>query len=98
MNKYETLKRKIMFNPNYEVKRKLVKTLKKDILKEQKDIVCEAIEVGLYENNVVAIIHANLVDTENIKKILKKTKIPKIINIVFSADRKAFENAIAKKV
>jgi len=86
MNKYETLKKKIMANSTYETKRKLVKTLKKDILKAESTIKIGAMEVGVHQENVFAIIHSDYINAQMIKEALKGNKALSVIKVMFKVD------------
>lgn len=70
MNKYETLKKRILKNPDYQTKRKLVKTLKKDILKKSKDIKIEAMQIGVETNKIFVIINTNFLNAQKIRETL----------------------------
>lgn len=95
MNHYEELKRSVLAHPTHEMKGKVVKRIRRDILKENQDITMEYMNIGIKEGKIFVIIETDYTNAVAIKAVLINHKILKSFEVMFKTNETFPKNTVS---
>jgi hypothetical protein len=87
MNHYDELKRSVLAHPTHEMKGKVVKRIRRDILKENQNIAMNYMNIGIKDNKIFVIIETDYTNAVAIKAVLINHKILKTFEVLFRTNK-----------
>lgn len=98
MNHYEDLKRRVLVNPTAEMKRKVIKRIKRDIMKLDPEVKMSYMSAGVKDGKVIIVIDTDYGYALMIKNALNNHKIVKAFDVVFAPNSSFPEGTQIEKI
>jgi len=86
MNQYAELKRSVLSKPTSEMKGKVVRRIRRDIMKDNPRIIMKYMNVGIKDGKIFVIIETDYINAVAIKKVLHHHKMLSSFDVLFKKD------------